>query len=82
MKHVSYINITDRTGRIIAQFGPRTGNLKYTISDFDAALNYWEVGLKDGVIFKLTYKYEDPTLGPPIKRMRPPNNPVAPQILQ
>ena len=78
MKHVSYINITDRTGRIIAQFGPRTGNLKYTISDFDAALNYWEVGLKDGVIFKLTYKYEDPTLGPPIKRMRPPNNPVAP----
>lgn len=78
MTHVSFIRITDRTGRLIAELSPRQGNLTYTMSDYDLALNHWEIGLKNGPTFKLTYKYDDPIMGPPVKRMRPPVKPTTP----
>ncbi|MBP9194842.1 MAG: T9SS type A sorting domain-containing protein [Saprospiraceae bacterium] len=78
MTHVSFIRITDRTGRLIAEFSPRQGNLTYTMSDYDLALNHWEIGLRNGPTYKLTYKYDDPIMGPPVKRMKPPVKPTTP----
>lgn len=78
MQLVNYIKISDRTGRLIAEFGPRNGNLKFTISDYDVQYNNWEISMKSGQIYKLTYRYLDPTLGPPVVRKRPPVQPVSP----
>jgi hypothetical protein len=78
MKFVNYIYISDRTGRRIASIGRYEGTSSFTISDYDASNCYWEIGLTTGKIYKFRYQYKDPTLGPPIKKMRPPYNPVSP----
>ncbi len=80
MRLVNYINISDRTGRPIANLGRWEGASSFNISDYDASFCYWEIGLKSGKIYKFKYEYKDPTLGPPIKRMRPPVNPVLPPV--
>lgn len=78
MKLVNYINISDRNRRPIANLSRNEGGSNGTISDYDASFCYWEIGMKSGKIYKFKYEYKDPTLGPPIKRMKPPINPVLP----